>query len=427
MKILPHTLCRFTSVLITTLIISCSPAHSPQEKQHGPATQALTKMLADNPEVKTLLIASIEQAAKINPDRNTNPVHNLDEYIDFVSYCETAMPWALIKKDHYSDIFDNTYQSLTCFYFIINQPLKALEGKGYYHNSLQYAPPFAHWLITFSKAWGKYLDAEDSWNSDYLRMAQQDQAFGLQNGWYEDPSNWHSFNDFFARYLQSPDKRPIAAPNDDAVVASFADSQPKGTWSIDSTSTIVNKNGVPVKSATIYSVAALLGDDSDYKNAFAGGTFTHSFLNVNDYHRYHFPMAGTVKEVRIIQGINPTGGQLWWDKDNQRYAFSAEAIGWQSVETRGCVILETKKYGLVALMPIGMVVVGSVNFEDNVQPGAKVQKGDMLGNFAFGGSDFIMLFQQKVKFVIDAPKEEDGNGYKHMLMGERLGHVELAK
>ena len=129
-----------------------------------------------------------------------------------------------------------------------------------------------------------------------------------------------------------------------------------------------------------------------------------------------------IKEVIIIQGINPTGGQLWWDQDNKRYAFNPTAkTGWQSIETRGCVILETDEYGLVALLPIGMVAVGSVNFEANVVPGTTVTKGDMLGNFAFGGSDFIMIFQDGVTFTLASPMEGDGETYKHILMGEQLG------
>lgn len=47
----------------------------------------------------------------------------------------------------------------------------------------------------------------------------------------------------------------------------------------------------------------------------------------------------------------------------------------------------------------------------------------MLGYFLFGGSDFIMLFQNKVKFILDAPKQADGISYKHLLMGERLGYL----
>ena len=218
--------------------------------------------------------------------------------------------------------------------------------------------------------------------------------------------------------------RPITSPEADSVVVSFADSQPQGVWPIDGNSNLVEKDGVPVKSATLKSISKLIGDDSQYKDAFANGTFTHSFLNVNDYHRYHFPLSGTIKEVRIIQGINPTGGELKWDQENARYAFNPHAkTGWQSVETRGCVILETADYGLVALMPIGMVAVGSVNFEDNVKPGTTVNKGDMLGHFAFGGSDFIMVFQDGFTFTLDSPMEDDGQSFKHILMGERLGSL----
>jgi phosphatidylserine decarboxylase len=173
------------------------------------------------------------------------------------------------------------------------------------------------------------------------------------------------------------------------------------------------------------SVTNLIGNESEFKDAFANGTFTHSFLNVNDYHRYHFPLGGTILEAQIIQGTNPTGGSISWDQENNRYAFNPSDVGWQTVETRGCVILDAGDYGIVALLPIGMAAVGSVNFEDNVKPGVQVEKGDMLGYFAFGGSDFIMIFQDKVEFLLDAPKEEGGESFKHLLMGERLGHLKI--
>lgn len=134
-------------------------------------------------------------------------------------------------------------------------------------------------------------------------------------------------------------------------------------------------------------------------------------------------MSGTVKEVRIIQGIHPTGGFISWNADQKRYVFNPSSVGWQMFETRGCVILETEEHGLVALLPIGMAVVGSVNFESNIQAGTKVKKGDMLGYFLFGGSDFIMLFQDNVKFTLDAPRQADNNSYQHLLMGERLGYL----
>lgn len=411
-------------LLASSLILLLACNNDQEQAEYGKATKELITLVENDPELKLMLTTSIEKARQINPDRNTNPAQNLEEYYEFISWSETAMPWALLNKEEYPEIFDNIFQSLCAFYFLIDQPLPELEGKGLVNNSLQYADPFASWLISFSKSWGSFLDTKASWNDEYYQMALKDPNFGLQNGWYEDASNWTTFNEFFSRYLKSPDMRPIASPNIDSLVVSFADSEPQGVWAIDSNSNLIVEDGVAVKSATLNSISKLIGDDSEYKDAFANGTFTHSFLNVNDYHRYHFPVGGTVKEARIIQGINPTGGQLWWDAENGRYAFNPAAkTGWQSIETRGCVILETEEYGMVALLPIGMVAVGSVNFEENVIPGAQVKKGDMLGNFAFGGSDFIMVFQENVTFTLDAPKQQDGSSYKHILMGERLGYL----
>lgn len=414
----------YQNLLLTLItVIGIFSCNSPKKgTEYGKATKELITLLDNNPELKSMLVSSIEKAKEINPDRNTNPAQNLAEYYEFVTWSETTMPWAIVKKEEYPEIFDNIFQGLCAFYFLIDQPLSELEGKGLVNNSLQYYEPFAKWLVTFSKSWGAYLDTEDSWNEEYYQMALNDPNFGLQNDWYEDPSNWKTFNQFFARYLKTPNMRPIASLDLDSVVVSFADSEPQGVWAIDSTSNLIEKEGVPVKSATLKSISKLIGNDSQYKDAFANGTFTHSFLNVNDYHRYHFPLSGTIKEARIIQGINPAGGQFWWDQENNRYAFNPTAkTGWQSVETRGCVILETNEYGLVALMPIGMGAVGSVNFEENITPGTTVKKGDMLGHFAFGGSDFIMIFQDGVTFTLDSPKQDDGNSYKHILMGERLG------
>jgi phosphatidylserine decarboxylase len=412
-----RTLLLFLS--FSLLLASCSES---EKVEYGAATKELITLLDNDPALKAMLESSIAKAKAINPDPNTNPAQTLEEYYEFVTWAETTMPWAILKKEEYPEIFDNIFEGFLAFYSLIDQPLPELEGKGLVNNSLQYYEPFAEWLTTFNKSWGSYLDTEASWNETYYQMALNDPNFGLQHGWYEDPSNWKTFNEFFARYLKSPQMRPIASADVDSVVVSFADSQPQGVWGIDGDSNLVDKEGVPVKSATLKSVSALIGDHSAYKDAFANGTLTHSFLNVNDYHRYHFPLSGTVKELKIVQGINPTGGEIRWDNENKRYAFNPSSkTGWQSVETRGSLILETEEYGLVALLPIGMGVVGSVNFEDNLTPGTTVAKGDMLGHFAFGGSDFVMIFQEQVHFQLEAPMEADGQTYKHMLMGERLG------
>ena len=65
--------------------------------------------------------------------------------------------------------------------------------------------------------------------------------------------------------------------------------------------------------------------------------------------------------------------------------------------------------------------MSSVNFEPNVFVGSTHKKGDMLGNFFFGGSDFIMLFQEKAGFELMVQKESDEDAYRHILMGTKYG------
>lgn len=394
------------------------------QTKHEPITEQMVTMVEHNAELKKMLIESIEKARKINPDRVMNPAQTLEEYYNFIDWAAKAMPWSILRNTPYSQLYDQIDQSLDYFYFINDQPLAKLRSKTNYNNSLQYHEPYRTWMINFTKEWGMYLSTEESWSDEYYQKALADERFGLQKGWYEDPSHWKTFNQFFARYLKSPDQRPIASPGEQSVVTSPADSKPQGIWKIDRNSHIVNKKGVIIKSNVFKSIPALIGEGSAYRNSFANGTLTHTFLDVNDYHRYHFPIGGTIKEVRLIESDDAAGGITTWDPRIKRYILDSNTPGWQNIETRGCVIIETEKYGLVALLPIGMSQVSSVNFEDTVKVGNRVRKGDMLGYFLFGGSDFVILFQSKVDFKLTVPKNSDKT-YNHVLMGEEYGRLTL--
>ncbi|MEM9052137.1 MAG: phosphatidylserine decarboxylase [Bacteroidota bacterium] len=409
--------------LLAILLVACI-GNTSSEQEYGPKTIELMNMVERNPEVKSLLLASIEQARKVNPDKQTNPAQTLEAYYEFVSWTENVMPWQFLEVDYAESLYDRIDQSLCYFFFINDQPLDQLEGKGYFNNSLQYHEPYKSWLTSFNRTYGEFMDSESSWTNEYYQIALSDGIFGLQNDWYEDPSNWKTFNQFFARYLKSPGERPITQPENATVIVSPADAQPQGVWSIDRNSTIIESEGIVIKSATLYDVKKLIGDESDYAESFANGTFTHSFLDVGDYHRYHFPVGGVIKEIRIIPGKSVSGGYTTWDPEKKRYQFDASSVAWQAIETRGCVIVDTEEYGLVALLPIGMWPVSSVNFESTLQVGDRVSKGDMLGYFLFGGSDFIMIFQRDANFVLDAPQKEGNTSYEHQLMGERLGYFD---
>lgn len=231
----------------------------------------------------------------------------------------------------------------------------------------------------------------------------------MNDGWYAERNEWNSFNDWFSRKLISPDKRPIS----DADIVAPADSTPQGIWKIDANSQI--DMGVQLKSVRFYSVRDLIGEGSAYQDAFAGGTLTHTFLDVNDYHRYHFPMSGTILEVRKIPALDAVGGIISWDRKQKKYFLWDDNPGWQSIETRDCLIMDTK-HGLAAILPVGMSQVCSCNWEENVKPGAAVRAGDPMGYFLFGGSDIVMVFQQGVSLKLLSSD--------HILMGEPYAIIE---
>lgn len=395
--------------------------------KHKQKTAELMSMINHNPDLKALLEKSIEKAKQINPNKKTNPVQSLKEYYDYVDWACTAMPYAILRgvEENYVDLYDKIDQSLDYFYFLNDQPLEELKNKGYYYNSIQYHEPYRSWMIDFTEDYGKFLNTTKSWNDGDLEEAKSSPKFGLNDDTYEDPSNWHTFNQFFARYLKSPDKRPIAAKNDDSIVVSPADSKPQGIWHIGEDNKLQNNETVSVKSGVFSNVSVLLGD-SKYKDSFAGGEMTHTFLDVFDYHRYHFPVSGKIVDCGFISRDDAADGITVWDKKEQRYVLHSEEPGWQMIETRGYVVLDTEKYGLVAVLPIGMSQISSVCFEDTVKIGNTVKKGDMLGCFLFGGSDIIMLFQKNANFKLSLNKNNEGK-YDHILTGTQYGKMQSKK
>jgi phosphatidylserine decarboxylase len=389
------------------------------EAVHQPVTLQLIELIDNNPEIGELLAESIARAAEANPDTVTNPVRSLEDYYAYIDRASLSLPQRMIHCAPGLSMRDRMLQGICYHYFLVSQPLPELEDRGLFSNSIEYCEPFASWLRDFAAAQGQYMDTEDSWNEEVYREICDDTDFGLQGDWYEDPSNWHTFNQFFSRYLSSPDVRPIASADDAAVVVSPADCVPQGVWDIGEDSGIEVEGGLTVKVITFYSVHDLLESDSEYRDAFAGGVLTHAFLNVNDYHRYHFAVGGEILEKAIL--TRNVALEVSWVDEQGRY-IPLDSTGWQFSQTLGYVIVDTGEYGLVALIPMGMAMVSSVNFEDDVAVGNTREKGDMLGNFLFGGSDFIILFQKDACFRMTAPMESDSS-YSHILMGEEYGRM----
>lgn len=401
------------------VLVSCSKDHeasTPEKpkKEYSTFTRSFIGMVEGNPELKNLLVESIEKCRQTNPDKESNPVQSLDEYYDLVEWSTRCMPWDIVPQPKGRNLLNRIDQCLNYFYWLVDQDLEALHGKDYYRPSLQYHEPFRSWLIDYTCKWGEFLSTPASWTPEYLSAVKSNEAFGLQNGWYESETNWKCFNDFFSRHLSSPEVRPIAGPNDASIVCSPADSEPQGIWKIDDEGQFV-QDFATIKSRRYSSTEELLAT-SAFSSAFRGGTMMHTFLNVHDYHRYHFPVSGRILEMLDVPGDEAIGGNVEFDERTKTYILMCDIPQWQAIETRAIIVLQTE-FGKVAVMPIGMSQVCSCNWADSLHIGQEVKKGDEMGYFLFGGSDIVLLFDSCIDFTPRTPRPS------HLLMGEELCRI----
>ena len=55
-------------------------------------------------------------------------------------------------------------------------------------------------------------------------------------------------------------------------------------------------------------------------------------------------------------------------------------------------IINAEEYGLVAVLPIGMSLICSCNWEEGLEVGSRVEKGDPMGYFLFVGRKEVGLW-----------------------------------
>ncbi len=103
-----------------------------------------------------------------------------------------------------------------------------------------------------------------------------------------------------------------------------------------------------------------------------------------------------------------------------------DTADWQFGQTRMVIGIETPDHGIVVISPMGMAQVSSIVPRDWVKKGAMAMKGQEFSNFAFGGSDFVVIFEKQAKFtlaVAHTPEEAPGTGvnYQQSKQGEKYG------
>ncbi len=246
------------------------------------------------------------------------------------------------------------------------------------------------------------------WRMDRRASAARVLPFILDYGlapeeFAQQPLDFATFNEFFCRALK-PGARPIAAPADPRVAVLPADGRHLAFPDVDAAA------GFYAKGAK-FTLATLLGDPV-LAAEFAGGAMLISRLCPVDYHRFHFPLAGTPGAARLING--------------SLYSVSPVAlrrnIGYFTANKRYITLLETVEFGRVALLEIGATNVGTVR--QLYAPGRPVAKGGEKGLFRFGGSCVVTVFQRgRIRFDSDLVAQSAECVETYAKMGERLGEA----
>jgi phosphatidylserine decarboxylase len=257
------------------------------------------------------------------------------------------------------------------------------------------------------KVWARFLDSEASTyviNPSATGWQCEAAQAQLQMDDYQyapDAHHWGfaSWNAFFTRKLKEG-KRPIQSPEDSSAIVAACDSK---VYRI--ARNVARQEKFWIK-AQPYSLEDML--DHQHVDEFVGGDVFQAFLNPFNYHRWHSPVTGTIRQAFVKDGLYfsqaPSEGEDWTDQ-NHSEAYIAH------VQTRAIIFIEADNpaIGLVCVMPIGMVEISSCIIDDKIKPGARVEKGQEMGYFQFGGSTHCLLFR---KGVIKAFTGQENSPYQ---------------
>ena len=219
-----------------------------------------------------------------------------------------------------------------------------------------------------------------------------------------DPSapnfGYKSWDDFFTRELQ-PDARPVASPDDNAVIANSCESRP---YNLERHVKLRDRF---FAKGQRYSLLDMLAHDSAAHD-FVGGTVYQAFLSALSYHRWHAPVSGTVRKAWVQDGtyfseplFEGVGEPGVTEIDSAGIGLAQGYLS--ALATRAIFLLEADNpdIGLMAMVYIGMDELSTC--EITALEGTKVEKGQDIGMFHFGGSSHCLVFRKGVN-VVGFPK-----------------------
>ncbi|CAN1332335.1 Phosphatidylserine decarboxylase proenzyme 2 [Linum perenne] len=186
--------------------------------------------------------------------------------------------------------------------------------------------------------------------------------------------HFKTFNEFFVRELKLG-ARPVAMVDQDDIAVCAADCRLLAFRSEADSKRFWIKGKK-------FSIEGLLGNEISSSN-FKDGTVVIFRLAPQDYHRFHFPVSGTIEKIQDISGCLYTVNPI---------AVNSKYCNVFTENKRAVSIISTADFGKVAFVAIGATMVGSITFLKKA--GDYVKKGDEFGYFSFGGSTVICVFEK---------------------------------
>ena len=255
-------------------------------------------------------------------------------------------------------------------------------------------------------------DPQGGWFGRDARAAMPDFDRDFESDAARPFHGFASWDDFFTRQFR-PGRRPLAGPDDPSVIANACESAPYRL-----ATNVQLRDSFWIKDQP-YSLAHMM-DGDPLVGQFVGGTVYQAFLSALSYHRWHSPVSGRIVKTRLIDGsyyaqtpavgFDPAG-----PNESQGYI--------TQVASRALVFIEADnpKIGLMAVMFVGMAEVSSN--EITVYEGQRVNKGEQLGMFHFGGSTHTLIFRPGVDLDFDLHGQTPGLESSNIPLRARIATV----
>jgi len=267
-----------------------------------------------------------------------------------------------------------------------------------------------------SRLTGIFANSTRPWlKNSLIRKFVRRYGVNMAEAIHGDPEDYASFNDFFTRALK-PGARQITVEAN--TIASPADGH------ISALGEIKADRLLQAKGKT-FSLAALLGNDTEMADVFSEGSFVTIYLAPRDYHRVHMPLAGKLLKMLYIPGKLFSVNQTTSESIDDLFARNERAVclfetdaGPMAVILVGAMIvagIETVWSGQVAPARHGF----SETDYRNEQPAIQLGKGEEMGRFKLG-STVILLFGPGATQWQEALAENTA-----VMMGESLGTINL--